>query len=130
MQPASGARHGFAEEELYDGITGGGELRRQRCSGSRAFRGDRSTYKFDVADYTACKAGVAATARDQGPASILVNNAGITRDSTTHKMNTKKRGEVIAINLTSCFNRRRIVMPVRSTARGANTARSIKLPPS
>jgi acetoacetyl-CoA reductase len=35
---------------------------------------------------------------------VLVNNAGITRDSTMHKMTPTQWHQVIETNLTSCFN--------------------------
>jgi acetoacetyl-CoA reductase len=41
---------------------------------------------------------------------ILVNNAGITRDSVLHKMTPEQWGQVIATNLTSCFNMCRLVI--------------------
>ena len=44
------------------------------------------TYKFDVADFDACAAGLDKIAKDLGPVEIVVNNAGITRDGTLHKM--------------------------------------------
>jgi acetoacetyl-CoA reductase len=39
-----------------------------------------------------------------GPVEILVNNAGITRDSTFHRMTPVQWNEVIGTNLNSCFN--------------------------
>ena len=44
------------------------------------------TYKFDVGDYEACQAAIQKIESDVGPVEILVNNAGITRDGTMHKM--------------------------------------------
>ena len=44
------------------------------------------TYKWSVADYDACKAGIAKVEADLGPIEVLVNNAGITRDAMFHKM--------------------------------------------
>ncbi|HEY6528358.1 MAG TPA: acetoacetyl-CoA reductase [Cellvibrionaceae bacterium] len=61
-------------------------------------------YKFDVADFDACKAAVEQISRDFGPVEILVNNAGITRDSTLHKMSKEAWHAVIDTNLSSCFN--------------------------
>ncbi len=40
-----------------------------------------TTYKWSVADYEACKAGIAQVEADLGPVEVLVNNAGITRDA-------------------------------------------------
>jgi len=68
------------------------------------------TYKFDVADFAACEKGVAAISRDLGPVDILINNAGITRDGTIHKMDCKQWGDVINTNLGSCFNMSRVVI--------------------
>jgi acetoacetyl-CoA reductase len=67
-------------------------------------------YRFDVSDYKACEAGIRAIERELGPVEILVNNAGITRDSVLHKMTPEAWGAVIATNLTSCFNMCRVVI--------------------
>jgi acetoacetyl-CoA reductase len=60
--------------------------------------------RFDVGDFDACADGVAAIERGLGPVDILVNNAGITRDAMLHKMTQQQWHEVIATNLSSCFN--------------------------
>ena len=62
------------------------------------------TYKFDVADYEACGAGIAKIEGDIGPVDVLVNNAGITRDAMFHKMTPQMWKEVIDTNLTGLFN--------------------------
>ena len=62
------------------------------------------TYKWSVADYEACKAGIAQIEADHGPVDILVNNAGITRDAMFHKMTPAQWREVIDTNLTGVFN--------------------------
>lgn len=62
------------------------------------------TYRFDVSDYDACQAAVKQIESDVGPVEVLVNNAGITRDGTMHKMTFQQWNEVIQTNLTSCFN--------------------------
>jgi len=62
------------------------------------------TYKFDVSDFEACKKGVEAIESDIGPVSILVNNAGITKDKTMHRMSPESWQVVLDTNLGSCFN--------------------------
>ena len=68
------------------------------------------TYRWDVGDFNACQEGVAQVEADLGPISVLVNNAGITRDGTMHKMSFERWQEVIQTNLTSCFNMCRAVI--------------------
>ena len=62
------------------------------------------TYKWSVADYEACAAGVKQVEADLGPVDVLVNNAGITRDAMFHKMTPEQWKEVIDTNLTGVFN--------------------------
>ncbi len=61
-------------------------------------------YKFDVSDFAASEAGVAQIEKDLGPVDVLVNNAGITRDGTLHKMGPEQWQAVIQTNLSSCYN--------------------------
>ena len=67
-------------------------------------------YKFDVGDYKSCEEGVKRIVADLGPVEILINNAGITRDSVLHRMTPENWGAVIQTNLTSCFNMCRVVI--------------------
>lgn len=60
--------------------------------------------QFDVSDFDACQKAVGEIANDLGPVSILVNNAGITRDGVLHKMSEENWHSVIETNLTSCFS--------------------------
>lgn len=62
------------------------------------------TYKWNVADYEASKAGIAKVEADLGPIDIVVANAGITRDAPFHKMTPEQWREVIDTNLTGVFN--------------------------
>ena len=69
-----------------------------------------AAFKFDVSDYRSCEGGVKRIEQELGPIDILVNNAGITRDAVLHKMTPEAWGQVIATNLTSCFNMCRLVI--------------------
>ena len=61
------------------------------------------TFKFDVSDAGSVKSGIEQVENDLGPIDVLVNNAGITRDSTLHKMKPEQWDEVINTNLNSVF---------------------------
>jgi acetoacetyl-CoA reductase len=61
-------------------------------------------YKWDVSSYEACAAGVKQVEADLGPIEILVNNAGIARDSMFHRMKPEQWLAVINTNLNSLFN--------------------------
>ena len=69
------------------------------------------TYKWDVADYNACAAGIAQVEADLGPVEILVNNAGITRDAPFHKMTRDQWQQVIDTNLSGVFNMTHPIWP-------------------
>ncbi|TCK16661.1 3-oxoacyl-[acyl-carrier-protein] reductase [Ancylobacter aquaticus] len=62
------------------------------------------TFKWDVSDFAACKAGIAEVTAKLGPVEVLVNNAGITRDGMLHKMSPENWHAVINTNLSSVFN--------------------------
>ena len=61
-------------------------------------------FKWSVASYEDCAAGVAKVEAKLGPVDVLVNNAGITRDSAFHKMTPQQWQEVIDTNLSGLFN--------------------------
>ncbi|MGI9525173.1 MAG: beta-ketoacyl-ACP reductase [Hyphomicrobiaceae bacterium] len=66
-------------------------------------------YKWSVADFDACTAGVAKVETDLGPIDVLVNNAGITRDGMFHRMEKQQWDDVISTNLSGLFNMTRPV---------------------
>ena len=61
-------------------------------------------FKFNVGDFTSCQDGIAAIEIELGPVEVLVNNAGITRDTMFHRMTPEQWGAVINTNLNSLFN--------------------------
>src|SRR6266704_5553119 len=61
-------------------------------------------YKWDVSSYDACTAGLKQVEADLGPVEVLVNNAGITRDTMFHRMTPEQWTAVINTNLNSLFN--------------------------
>ena len=68
------------------------------------------TMKFDVSDHEAVAAAAAQIEKDLGPIEILVNNAGITRDGTMHRMTFEQWKDVIDTNLSGVFNCSRAVI--------------------
>ena len=73
---------------------------------ARAFaeRTGIKAFKWDVSDFDACQEGVRQVEADLGPVDVLVNNAGITRDTTMKRMDHQKWQDVIDTNLGGCFN--------------------------
>lgn len=75
---------------------------------------DIPVVKFDVSQFEQCEAAITQVTAELGSIEILVNNAGITRDSTLHKMSQNYWQEVMDTNLNSCFNLCRLVIePMR-----------------
>ena len=73
---------------------------------AQKFKGETgiAVYKWDVSSFDACSAGVKQVEADLGPIDVLVNNAGITRDTMFHRMMPEQWSEVINTNLGSLFN--------------------------
>ena len=65
---------------------------------------DFKAYEIDVADFDSCQNGVAKIQSECGPIDVLVNNAGITRDTTFRKMDKASWDAVMNTNLDSVFN--------------------------
>jgi acetoacetyl-CoA reductase len=83
-----------------------------------------AVYKWSVADYDACVAGIAQVEADLGPVEVLVNNAGITRDSMFHKMTKENWDAVINTNLSGVFN---MTHPVWSGMRDRKFGRVVNI---
>ena len=67
-------------------------------------------YKWDVSSFDACAEGIKKVEADLGPVDVLVNNAGITKDTAFHKMTLEQWNAVINTNLGSLFNMTRPVI--------------------
>ncbi len=68
-------------------------------------------FKWDVSSYEACKAGIEKVEAELGAIDVLVNNAGITRDTMFHKMTPEMWKDVIDTNLTGLFNMTHPIWP-------------------
>ncbi|WP_166209888.1 acetoacetyl-CoA reductase [Cognatiluteimonas telluris] len=71
---------------------------------------DIALAKGDVSSPAEAAGIVGEVERQLGPVEILVNNAGITRDTTFHKMRPEQWMEVINTNLNSVYNMTRPVI--------------------
>ena len=60
--------------------------------------------RCNVGSFDECQAAIAKVEAELGPVDIVVNNAGITKDGLFHKMSPEQWGEVINVDLNSCFN--------------------------
>ncbi len=83
-----------------------------------------AVYKWDVGDAEASAAGVKQVEADLGPVAVLVNNAGITRDSMFHRMSWEQWSAVIRTNLDSMFAMTR---PVIEGMRERNAGRIVNI---
>jgi 3-oxoacyl-[acyl-carrier protein] reductase len=73
--------------------------------------------QLDVAKADECEALIDAIQREYGGVSILVNNAGITRDNLSMRMKDDEWAGVIDTNLTAVFRLSRLVMRAMMKAR-------------
>ena len=78
-------------------------------------------HKVDIADSAAVAAAVAQLPE---PVTLLVNNAGITRDRSVLKMTDDEWQSVLAVNLTGAFNMARALAPFM---RDAGSGRIVNL---
>lgn len=76
-----------------------------------------SGMQLDVTDADASQACVAAVLEQYGPISILVNNAGVTRDNLFMRMKDDEWNDVIATNLSSVFRMCKLVIKPMVKAR-------------
>ena len=65
----------------------------------------------DIAQYSDCEKIAALTIERYGRIDVLINNAGITKDSSLRKMTPQQWQQVLDANLTSVFNMTRNILP-------------------
>jgi len=81
-----------------------------RSSGARAEAivaelGDRvKAYQSDASDYAACEELIKNVVADYERIDVLINNAGITKDTLMLRMSEEQWDDVIHVNLKSVFN--------------------------
>ena len=85
---------------------------------------DFALVKGDVTSHEEAAAMVREVEQVLGPVEILVNNAGITRDGTFHKMKPEQWTDVIDTNLNSVFN---VTRPVIEGMRERKWGRIIQI---
>jgi len=81
-------------------------------------------YKFDVSSYEASEKAIKQVEKDLGPVDVLVNNAGITKDTMFHKMTKEQWDAVIGTNLNGLFN---VTRPVWEGMRARKFGRVINI---
>jgi len=81
-------------------------------------------YKFDVSSYEASEKAIKQLEKDLGPVDVLVNNAGITKDTMFHKMTREQWDAVIGTNLNGLFN---VTRPVWEGMRARKFGRVINI---
>jgi len=86
-------------------------------SGWAAADAETAPLRVDVADEQAVAAGVARVAAELGPPTVLVNNAGVTRDNLLFKMTTAEWDEVMGVHLRGAFLMSRAVQGYMVDAR-------------
>jgi len=107
----TGGTRGIGEAICTTGYTvvanyGGNDVKAQEFTARTGI----PSVKFDVSDFEAVQKGMAEVEAEYGPVDVLVNNAGITRDGTMHRMRFDQWNAVIQTNLASCFNTCRAVI--------------------
>ncbi len=82
-----------------------------------AFGVKAEIFRADVSSFEECSDMIAAACEKLGTPSVLVNNAGINRDSLLVRMSEAQFDEVLSKNLKSCFNMCRLIAPIMMKAR-------------
>ena len=93
---------------LANGLTNSRLLEWQKEQKSQGFA--FAIYPADVGSFEACEAMVEQITQEVGVIDVLINNAGITKDSVFKNMSKEQWLSVINVNLNSIFNATRQVI--------------------
>lgn len=105
------AADGYKVAALYHGD----EATAQKCANDTG----AGVFKADVSDFDVCQSVCDGIEKNFGPVTVLVNNAGITRDGVLHKMPKENWHAVIETNLSSCYYMcRAVINPMRERGHG------------
>ena len=85
-----------------------------------AFGGKVWGMRANISDETDCNTFIENTVKELGGLDVLVNNAGITKDGLTVRMNTADWQQVIDVNLTGTFFMSRAALKVMFKKRNGN----------
>lgn len=88
------------------------ELAEEVCEACRALGVEAKAYLCDVSDSAAVKETVGQIRKDFGAVHVLVNNAGITRDTLVMTMKEADFDAVIATNLKGAFLMTQAMLPL------------------
>lgn len=77
-------------------------------------------YRVDAADHDATHEMVRSVIKHFGRIDVLINNAGITDDGLLIRMSEESWDRVINVNLKSCFNTTKAVLPYMIKQRGGS----------
>lgn len=77
-------------------------------------------FQSDASDFESAQKLVDEVVAEFGTVDIVVNNAGITRDTLLMRMSEEQWDEVIRVNLKSCFNLTKAVMRTMLKARSGS----------
>ncbi|MBQ3400666.1 MAG: 3-oxoacyl-[Lachnospiraceae bacterium] len=88
------------------------EAAEEVCEACRALGAEACAYRCDVSDGAAVKETAGAVRRDFGAVHVLVNNAGITRDTLVMTMKEADFDAVIATNLKGAFLMTQAFLPL------------------
>ena len=95
------ARHGAAVAINYSGSE---DAALEAAALIESNGGRAITVRANVADFSECEAMFEAVTAALGAPSILVNNAGITRDNLIPRMSPEDFSEVLSVNLSGAFH--------------------------